>query len=295
MTSSKTRVNLASRSRTRNRNSPARSPRSSNRFRACWADPCTARVGGHAQDVDEPAPDLDHEEDVQAAQQRGIDREEITCQRAGRVSADEVAPPAIGTPRCRTRPGALQDPADRRAADPVSELRGSARTPRRSSPGPASAPAPQSSGRSVACPACAADRSICGRPAAGASARACTVSPADSSAAPSAAPWPTRTRSRTIGPRQLRPIHLTTKDGDLMTQHQDLQFLRRIATSQQRQPADHPAEDQIHQALRHDRRGRPTPATSSSTWHHRRSQPRSRVMTPFKVRQERPRPSNALE
>src|SRR4051794_2193018 len=37
MTSSKIRVDLVSRSRTRNRNPPARSPRSINTLRACWA------------------------------------------------------------------------------------------------------------------------------------------------------------------------------------------------------------------------------------------------------------------
>ena len=65
----------------------------------------------------------------------------------------------------------------------------------RSSPGQTSAPAPQSLGRSAACLACAADRSSYGRPVAGAIATACPASPADAYAAPSAAPWPTPTRS----------------------------------------------------------------------------------------------------
>jgi hypothetical protein len=34
-------------------------------------------------DVDESGTDLDHEEDVQAAQRDGVDREEVTRQRAG--------------------------------------------------------------------------------------------------------------------------------------------------------------------------------------------------------------------
>jgi hypothetical protein len=89
-------------------------------------------------------------------------------------------------------------------------------------------------------------------------------------------------QDRTISPRQPRPAHLTAQDGDLMTQHEDLHILRRITTSQQQQPADNPAEGQIHQAQRHDRRGCPTPATPSTTRYHRRSRPHGRVLTSFR-------------
>ena len=68
-------------------------------------------------------------------------------------------------------------------------------SPTAGSPGPASTPAPRLPGRSVACPVGSADRPTDGRPRAGASATGCPASPADASAATSAAPWPTPTRS----------------------------------------------------------------------------------------------------
>lgn len=195
-------------------------------------DPCTARVG----------------------RKHGIDREEITCQRAGRVSADELAPPAIGTPRCRSQPGALQDPADRRAADPVSEFLQFSSDPLL--PPGGILPGPP------------ADRSIRGRPTAGASARARPVSPADSSAAPSATPWPTPTRS---------PDRHTTTAAD-------------PPDDEGRRPHD-PAPGSPVPSPHHyeptEKASRPTLATSSTTCHHRRSRPRSRVMTPFRLSVER--------
>jgi hypothetical protein len=47
-----------------------------------------------SQDVNEPGPDLDHEEHVQAPQQHSVDREEVTRQRAARVGTDEITPSA---------------------------------------------------------------------------------------------------------------------------------------------------------------------------------------------------------
>src|SRR2546422_169025 len=68
-----------------------------------------------------------------------------------------------------------------------------------------------------------------------------------------------RRQDRTISPRQPRSTHLTAKDRDLVTQHQDLSVLHGIAASQQQPPADHAAEDQIRQAQRHEHRGCATP------------------------------------
>jgi hypothetical protein len=45
-------VNLLSRSRTKNLNSAARSPRSISKFRACWATQAPAGVGGDSENVD---------------------------------------------------------------------------------------------------------------------------------------------------------------------------------------------------------------------------------------------------
>jgi hypothetical protein len=61
---SKARVNLASRSRIKNRNWAAYSPRSMSRLRACWVT--QARVGGDPGDVQAAAVMLDHHEHIEA-------------------------------------------------------------------------------------------------------------------------------------------------------------------------------------------------------------------------------------
>src|SRR6202034_1517562 len=57
-TSSNSAVNLLSRSRIRNLNRAARSPRSMSMLRACWAGPRPVGVGGDAQDVHAAGLDL---------------------------------------------------------------------------------------------------------------------------------------------------------------------------------------------------------------------------------------------
>ena len=58
---------------------------------------------------------------------------------------------------------------------------------------------------------------------------------------------------RPVRPRQPRTAGLTAQYRVLMTKHQDLCVLDRIAASQQRQPAGHLAEDEIQQAEAHER------------------------------------------
>ena len=73
-TASKAAVNLLSRSRIRNRNRLAWSPRSMSRLRACWGDPGPGRVGGDAGDAHAAGPVLDHHQDIEATQKDGVVR-----------------------------------------------------------------------------------------------------------------------------------------------------------------------------------------------------------------------------
>jgi hypothetical protein len=86
-TSSNAAVNLPSLSRTRNRNRPARSPRSSL--------------------------DLHHEQHVHALEQDSIDVQEVAGQDAVCLSFQELPPCRRRPPRRGAEPGGGQDPADR--------------------------------------------------------------------------------------------------------------------------------------------------------------------------------------
>src|SRR4051812_20663913 len=68
--------------------------------------------------------DLEHEQDVEPPQRhRTVDVEEVDGQHAGRLGAQEPPPTRIGVSRWRWwDPAALQDPPDRRGAEPVAEL-----------------------------------------------------------------------------------------------------------------------------------------------------------------------------
>jgi hypothetical protein len=110
-------VNLLSRSRIRNLNLLARSPRSTRRLRACCAVQApvgwvvtprtyTARVSIH------------HEHDVQAPEEDGVHVQEIARQDAGRLGPQEL-PRRRRPPRCGAETGGGQDPADRPLSHPV--------------------------------------------------------------------------------------------------------------------------------------------------------------------------------
>jgi hypothetical protein len=57
-----------------------------------------------------------------------------------------------------------------------------------------------------------------------------------------------RGRQRSVGPVWSWPGDLTTQDGDLMTQHQDLHVLGGVASHEKRQPAGPLDHQQIQQA-----------------------------------------------
>jgi hypothetical protein len=76
-TPSKAVVNLLSRSRIRNRNRSARSPRFMSRLRACWVAQVPVGWGGDPGEVHVAAVVLDHEQDVETAQEDGVDVGEV--------------------------------------------------------------------------------------------------------------------------------------------------------------------------------------------------------------------------
>jgi hypothetical protein len=55
-------------------------------------DPASVWVGAHAGEVDSSGLDLDEEQNVVAAQERGLDREEVAGDDAGRLCLQELAP-----------------------------------------------------------------------------------------------------------------------------------------------------------------------------------------------------------
>jgi hypothetical protein len=75
-------VNLLSRSRIKNRNRFASSPRSMSRLRACWVTRLRG-VGGDAGDVHAAAAVLDDHQDVEAAQEDGVDVGEAARSKQG--------------------------------------------------------------------------------------------------------------------------------------------------------------------------------------------------------------------
>jgi hypothetical protein len=68
--------------------------------------------------------DLKREQDVEPPQRhRTVDVEEVDREHAGGLAAQELPPTGVGVPdRCRWDEVALQDPTDRRGADPVAEF-----------------------------------------------------------------------------------------------------------------------------------------------------------------------------
>ncbi len=55
---------------------------------------------------------------------------------------------------------------------------------------------------------------------------------------------------RPVGPGRPGPGHLTPEHRDLMTEHQDLGVLGRLAAARQDQPAEDPDHDQVEHAGR---------------------------------------------
>ena len=147
-TASNASVNCPARSRIRNRNSVARSPRSISRFRACCTvhAPSGARSRpGHAHDGCPPQ----HEEHIHAAQgHRAVHMEEIARQHCSGLGAQELPPSGscalgCGGIRSRFRIRRTVD-APTRYPRPAVHL-GSACNPSPGSPAPSARSAPRAS------------------------------------------------------------------------------------------------------------------------------------------------------
>ena len=85
--------------------------------------PRSVGMCGHAQHVEVAVADLEHEQHVEPSQgERAVDVEEVDREHAGGLGAQELALAGVGMPdRCWWDAVALQDPSDRRGANPVAE------------------------------------------------------------------------------------------------------------------------------------------------------------------------------
>jgi hypothetical protein len=77
------------------------------RLRAAWVDPSSVH--------------LHDKQDVEPAQQDGIESEKVRGQEAGGLSAQEGPPASVRSAWCRPETGRGQNPADRTRAETVSE------------------------------------------------------------------------------------------------------------------------------------------------------------------------------
>jgi hypothetical protein len=72
---------------------------------------------------------------------------------------------------------------------------------------------------------------------------------------------------------------LPAQDRHLVTQNEDLGVLRGGGSGQQREPAEHTAEDQVQQARRHS-----TPSSPDPTCHVAAGQRHIRILSPYRIR-----------
>ncbi len=84
-------------------------------------DPGAARVLRHAEDVNSPGGQFDHEQDVEPLEEDGVHAQEVRGQDAGRLCSQEFSPRG-STSRSRPEAMAAQDTADRGGRDPDTKL-----------------------------------------------------------------------------------------------------------------------------------------------------------------------------
>ena len=114
-------VNLLSRSRIKNRKRSARSPRSISKVAGLLGDPVVGGVGGSPGDVHAEPAVLDREEEVEAAEEDGIDVGQVDGEDGVGLRGQGLSPdrtPAA-SPRSRTWAGAVN-----RGGSPASPLTG---------------------------------------------------------------------------------------------------------------------------------------------------------------------------
>jgi hypothetical protein len=91
-------VNLASRSRMRNRKRRPASSRSMSRLRACWVSQAPVGVGGDAKDVHAAGGVLDDEEDVEPVQGDGVEMKQVAGQDGPCLHPEKLRPGRSGSP-----------------------------------------------------------------------------------------------------------------------------------------------------------------------------------------------------
>ena len=114
-TSSKPATNFVSRSRIRNLTSSSAPERL--RLRACWVTQRPSGFAVIAGEVHAAGLQLDEEQHVVAAQQGGLDGEEVARDDARRLRAQELTPARPRAPWRRSEAGACEQPANRARRD----------------------------------------------------------------------------------------------------------------------------------------------------------------------------------
>ena len=215
--------------------------------------PRAIRVGGHAQDVHPPGPHLHDEQHIEAPEKDRVDMEEIAGQQAIGLRAQERPPGGVHFPRSRAAPRGAQDPPHRRLADPVAEPAQFAVHPA-VSPGRVFPRQPQHqvadlrAGPRPAWPV-RVRPPVCDQLAVPGQQRPRRDEPVGTQ---HGRKQPGQCRQdRPVGPVRLGPGDLTAEHRDLMTEHQDLRVLGRLAAPKQNQPGKNPDRDQVEQAKRH--------------------------------------------
>src|SRR5919204_5156928 len=119
-TSSKTAVNLLSRSRIRTRRPLLLLGDRHDQVARLLRDPGAVRISGHAGQMHAPTLELDEEEHVQASQPERLDREEVTLHDPSRLLAQELPPAHARASRCGLDAVAAEHVPDaaRRQRDP---------------------------------------------------------------------------------------------------------------------------------------------------------------------------------
>ncbi len=114
-------VKLVSRSRTRNRTRRPACSRSAQKLRDL-GHPGAVGVGRDAEEVDDAPLELDDEQHVVAAEQDGVDGEEVGGHDGVGLGAEELDPGRSGSPGCWRKPMTSKDVCDAGLGDADAEL-----------------------------------------------------------------------------------------------------------------------------------------------------------------------------
>lgn len=266
-------VNLASRSRTRNLNRPARSPRSTIKLRACWVVHSPVGFAVTPRMWTRRGHHLHHHQHVNTPQGDRVEVEEIRGQQPRRLDPKERSPPGVCVPRRRTETGVAKDPPDRSQADPVAQADEVALDPSMS---PARIFPSQPENQ---LPDLLADPRTAASVREGPMMGDQTTMPSQNSARcdqPMLAHPPRhqpgqRRQDRPVRPRQTWGTDLTPQHRHLMPKHQQFRGLRR-SLREPRQPPEHLDHGQVQQPETHTRIMPATVETQAQTlcdefWH----------------------------